>query len=191
MWSHRIMKGVSHYQRKGHEFSFVTLTLRGDTRQREASIQAWRKLFPRIIERHRRTVGTVPYVVVPECHKNGVVHIHAIVASQLKKRWWKDTSFHAGAGHQADCKPIDNHQQAVGYVTKYLGKSIGLKRWPAKFKRIRATAGWPDHRPQKNASEGVWQVYGAQDADYVIAKLERLGYTVKTGYGEREVIKWT
>ena len=184
-WSHRIMKGVSHYQRKGHKFSFVTLTLRGDTRSRNRSIDAWRVLFPRIIERHRRLLGTVPYAVIPELHKNGVVHIHCIIASQLTKRWWKDTSFHAGAGHQADMKPITDHTGAVSYVVKYLGKGMGLKKWPKNYRRIRVTHDWPKDRSRDLASSAVYDIYHARDLDYVIAKLERLGYNVITGYGQK------
>ncbi len=186
-WTHRIMKGVSHYQRKGHEFSFVTLTLRGDTRQRSRSVEAWRKLFPRIIERHRRKVGTVPYAVIPELHKNGVVHMHALVASQLPKRWWKDTSFTCGAGHQADVKNIDDHKSTVGYVTKYLGKGMGLKRWPKGYRRIRVTHGWPQQQKRGSTDNAVYEVYHGGSIDYVVARLEHLNYTVVTGHGPRSL----
>lgn len=181
------MKGVSHYQRKGHKFSFVTLTLRGDTRQRMRSVEVWRKLFPRIIERHRRKCGTVPYATIPELHKNGVVHMHLIIASQLSKRWWKDTAFHCGAGYQADSKPIEKHTQAVAYVTKYLGKGLGLKKWPKNYRRIRVTHGWPRSQKKGTTDNAIYQVYRASEVDYVIQKLQRQSYIVATGYGSQHL----
>lgn len=183
-WTHRIMKGISHYQRKGHKFSFVTLTLRGDTRQRAKSIEAWRKLFPRIIERHRRKVGTVPYAVIPELHKNGVVHLHVLIASQLTKRWWKDTAFHCGAGHQADMKPIDDHTAVVGYLMKYLGKGMTLNKWPKNYRRIRVTHDWPKATKRGTTDNAVYEIYHASNADYVIAKLKHFGYIVSAGYSQ-------
>lgn len=181
-WSHRIMKGVSHYQRRGHEFSFVTLTLRGDTRQRMRSIETWRKVFPRIIERHRRKVGTVPYAVIPELHKNGVVHLHSLIASQLPSRWWKDTSFHCGAGYMAKSIPVADHKATVGYVTKYLGKGIDLVKWPKGYRRIRVTHDWPREQKRPSTDNAVYEIYHGADVDYVVAKLKRLGYIVSAGF---------
>lgn len=180
-WKHRVMYGVDHYQRQGKEFSFVTLTLGGRYKAREDSIRGWRVVWPRVYDRHSRKFGRQPYTVLPECHRNGRVHLHLIIAGDANKRWWKDNVWGCGGGYIADRQQIKSVGSVASYVVKYITKAVGLKRWPPKFKRIRLSHYWPSVPEKPTDEQGLYTVLSPAQLDWTVAWLWRMGYHVANG----------
>lgn len=182
-WKHRVMYGVSHYQKSGKEFDFVTITLGGKYRGRDDSIQGWRRVWPRVYDRHTRVAGKQPYVIFPECHKNGRVHLHMVIGKSVDKRWWKDNVYGCGGGFIADCQPIRRIGGVAYYVTKYIAKTIALAAWPRKFKRVRASHHWPKPPVKPLDPESVYTVLNPAQLGWTVAWLWRMGFDVRQGAG--------
>jgi len=137
---------------------FITLTGRGYFTP-TSSIHFFRKNWPKMRKRIEHvtakwadvTETAFNYFLVPERHKSGVLHAHALVTTyEGRKRWYKDTAHKCGFGWMADCQPIDTPGEAVGYITKYLHKDAGGMDWPKNFMRVRHSKGWPMADDKKN-----------------------------------------
>ncbi len=184
MWKHRVMHGVDHYQKQGKEFSFVTITLGKFYESREASILGWRKVWPRVYDRHGRACGKQPYCIIPECHRNGRVHLHLIIAGSVNERWWKDNVWGCGGGFIASSDALSNVGGAASYVTKYITKSIGLKAWPHKFKRIRLSHHWPSKPGKTDDTESVYSLVHPEALEWTISWLWRRDFDVRYGFSD-------
>lgn len=181
------MYGVSHYQKQGKEFDFVTITLGGKYKSRDDSIQGWRRVWPRVYDRHTRMVGKQPFVILPECHRNGRVHLHLVIASGVGKRWWKDNVYGCGGGYIADSKPVGSIGGVSWYVTKYITKSIGLAKWPHKFKRVRASHYWPKQPEKASDTESLYTIVHPGALEWTVQWLWRMGYEVHYGFGGEKI----
>ena len=84
------------------------------------------------------------YALLPEQHKDGRLHMHMLIGAAIKKRWLKDNAFASGAGFMADSEPLTSGKRGAYYVSKYVGKSLGVEQWPVKFRRIRTSQKWPE-----------------------------------------------
>lgn len=188
-WLHRVMYGVDHYIRQGRDFSFVTLTLGGRYKSRDDSIAGWRKVWPRVYDRYRRAFGKQPYVILPECHRNGRVHLHAIIGAIAGERWYKDNVWSCGGGYMADCEKLRSVKAAGSYAMKYMSKTVALTRWPRKFKRIRVSHHWPKKPDKPRDDETLYTVLNPSQLEWTIAWLWRMGYDVNNG-ATGELIEW-
>lgn len=145
LWFLHAWRGATVYKEAGKPLQFVTITVRGGTwRSQEASIRAFSASWPKL--RKRATYeqkSELDYIAIAEAHKNGVMHLHILATSELKKRWWKDNAFLTGMGYQADVSPVDSAARAAHYVTKYCTKAIGAQLWPKGFRRVRTSQNWP------------------------------------------------
>lgn len=126
----------------GVPMDFVTVTsherLAADASLRVLPL-AWNNLNRRL----SRAAPTMEYMAIPELHKNGRVHVHALVAAQLKKRWWKDNARAVGMGYQSDAQEVKSIGGAAFYVSKYIGKQLESRNIAKGFRRIRLTQGFP------------------------------------------------
>jgi len=105
---------------------------------------AWSKLHKRL----NRTTDRREYFLVPERHKDGRLHVHAIWTFPVTTRWLKDNGRECGFGYKnqigrrgmAD-ETITDVGQVSRYVGKYLTKALG-EGVPSRFRRIRVSRGW-------------------------------------------------
>jgi hypothetical protein len=137
----------------GAALDFVTITPHERLSPRASRVvlpSAWSMLRKRFA---RATTSGHQYFVVPEQHKSGKWHLHAITAFHLPKRWWKNNARECGFGYQVDVQKIDHLGQVSAYIGKYIGKNLNdqytrslrhvlhSNRWP-KLPDIPEPAGW-------------------------------------------------
>jgi len=133
---------------------FITLTAHEWRRSAASSLANIRENLDKLFKRLRRIFKHVQYVRVYEKHPTSEArHAHLIACglspflskevsrtnsiqfipllSRQSHRgtwtintWFKKTARELGMGYQVKCKAIDNAQQSIGYVTKYLTKSF-------------------------------------------------------------------
>lgn len=183
-WMLTAWSGSQKLAEKGHKLQFVTLTTRGGAgRTRERAFYALRDGWPKLRKKAKYHVQGFSYIMIPEQHKNGIVHAHVIAVGDLSRRWWKDNAYRSGLGFMADAQKMDDPVEAAGYVSKYLGKQLSGFQWPKGFRRIRMTSNWPRLAPQVNderydyevfKSKGAlwWSIYFLRDAGYTVTVSE-------------------
>lgn len=159
--------------------SFVTITCRGyhSPEQTIAALNRWHRVRKRIAYYH----GPTEYLVIPERHKNGRVHLHGIFATQapIKQRWLKDHAFFSGFGYIANVKPVGQPLQVIGYISKYIDKQLTIRQWPPRFRRVRKSTGWPmpdktelpdwRYEAYTSAGDAFWNVYLLEDSGYTVS----------------------
>lgn len=178
-WRMTAWHGSSDLMARGELLQFLTVTSRGGKgRTRERSLEQIARAWPRLVARLKYERGAKPeYIVVPEQHKNGVVHLHAIITAQWSKHDWHNAAYKSGFGYQAEPRNMEDAVQAPAYVSKYLGKDFAAVKWPANFRRVRASQGWPKiEKPDKVSGvaydafismAGAWaQIYLLRDGGY-------------------------
>lgn len=111
--------------------------------------KAWNNLLRRA--RHGGSQGQ--YLLVPERHKDGRVHAHAVATFNLGTRWWKDNCAEVGLGYMAEEEIARTPGGAAFYVSKYLGKALAVTDWPRYWRRIRASRRWPKLPPIEKDEE--------------------------------------
>jgi len=164
---------------------FLTVTGRGYFTP-QSSIYFFRQNWPKLRKRMqyltdqwRDVTGTTfCYFMVPERHKSGTLHAHLLVTTFMDRdRWYKDNAHQTGFGYQARVKNISSSGEAVGYVTKYIGKDWGDFPWPKGFMRVRHSQNWPIAKPQ---TDELWEYRTIREGDMFIEKgsLDNLGYHV-------------
>lgn len=194
------------------DFDFVTVTSSNKNRTFAATLRvlpdAWSKLYQRM----KRYDREFEYVVVPELHKNGRVHLHMITdfetpASYYVHRrersntqvrrvnkhghmdsFWRSIPPVCGFGYICDQEALEGDAtKAAGYVAKYLTKQANLKRFPQNFKHIRASHGVPRVPDNGNALANFdFAAYmDEREAKAQTSVLAQLGYRfVHTATGE-------
>jgi len=139
-WAWRADSGVRQFKCAGR-VEFITLTSH-ERLVAGASLavlpDAWKKLQERL-----RRAAKGEYLIVPEVHKDGRVHLHGLFTHGLPKRWYKDNARACGMGYQVDVQEIRTLGGVSAYVTKYLTKSIIEPQFAKGFRRVRTTRGWP------------------------------------------------
>lgn len=157
---------------------FLTLTSH-EKLTAEASLKVWPKAWSRLGQRARRKSKYFQYLMIPEQHKDGRLHIHAIETAGLGSRWWKDNARECGLGYIAEEKPVRTPQGAALYVVKYLTKSLMADVWPDNYRRVRTSQKWPK-LPQGELPEGWTFEPLSKDEDLAVsvAAFEGNGFDV-------------
>lgn len=167
--------GVQTYKAQGIEdWYFGTVTMHENWRG-WASVENFQRNWNKFYQRMKRETERLMYVLLPEKHKDGSLHIHLISTCGADTRWFKDNGRSCGFGFKNENTPLENTGKAAYYVTKYVGKSLGHQDWPLRFRRCRFSVGWPD--PPTN-SEFLWHVVLPTAAAARIRTLRDLGYEV-------------
>lgn len=142
-WVARGAEGAKALLAAGYKTSFVTIT----SHEKLTANASWRVLplaWPKLYRRYKRAVGISDpkaFIAVPERQpKSGKAHAHMIITGGLSKRWWKDNARECGLGYESDVKDAD--LGVVGYLTKYLGKTLEEK-WPKGKRRVNTSRTWP------------------------------------------------
>jgi len=142
-WSLRAGIGVHQILRRGEPLDFVTLTSHEVLKNFAQTENVWRKAWSPLYNAIKRKNIALEYMIIPEKHKDGRMHVHALWNAGVSKKWLKDNARARGFGYQAKRKPVVDATSAVRYVGKYVGKSLG-EQVPKKFRRVRVSQGWPE-----------------------------------------------
>jgi len=108
------------------------------------SISKWPKCWAKLSTRIRRAYPGIRYVLLPEQHKDGTLHTHAIMSAEITNTWISKNAHSSGLGYMSQSKPMHNSAGAAAYVSKYLAKTLGVEDWPPRFRRIRTSQKWPE-----------------------------------------------
>jgi hypothetical protein len=141
-WCVRAYQGSQKLIREGRSISFVTLTSHPALGP-DGSVAVLRSAWDMLNKRVHRIEPFVSYIMIPERHKDGRVHVHMLTTSILEKRWWKDNGAECGFGYMADREPLCSPEGAAWYVSKYTTKSLEGEKWPKGFRRVRTSQNFP------------------------------------------------
>jgi hypothetical protein len=143
-WQLNAFKGATAYLAQGIPMAFITLTSRGGAgRSVDTALQTFAVGWPRLRKKALYANGQFEYVLIPEQHKNGILHCHLIATNQLTQRWWKDNAFKSGMGYMSKVLALSDSGLVPQYVAKYLGKDFVRVQWPKGFRRVRTSKNWP------------------------------------------------
>ena len=144
MWTWRASLGGRLVAQEYGHIDFLTLTSH-EKLGAEASVDVWPDAWDKLRLRLRYASDGYEYFAVPERHKSGRLHVHAIIATRadLPKRWWKNAARASGMGYQADLQEVIHEGGVGGYVGKYLAKTLQYSNWKKGFRRVRTSQGWP------------------------------------------------
>jgi hypothetical protein len=188
-WTFVAMSGAVELQRKGKHLAFVTITARGGKGRSQAkSIADFAVGWPKLARRAKyHNQGYFEYFLIPELHKNGVVHYHLVATDNQTKRWWKDNAYQSGLGYMSDRKPVSDVAGVVFYVVKYITKTFELGGgWPEGLRRVRTSRGWPRHTID-TPPDWEYDVYQDKGAlMWEVHLLEDYGFTVSMSREVRE-----
>jgi len=142
-WVLRAEIGVRGYIGAGLHVDFITITSHEKLPDFASTERVWRQAWPVLYAALKRRATKFEFFIVPEKHKDGRMHVHALWTADVTQKWLKDNARRRGLGYQANRKPVTDPRAAVRYVGKYIGKSLGSDV-PKRFRRIRVSHGWPD-----------------------------------------------
>ncbi len=169
-WVLRAQIGVRQYLADGRAVDFVTITSNEKLKNFAQTEHVWREAWPVLYAAIKRKNKTLQYMVIPEKHEDGRMHVHALWTAGVTQRWLKDNGRRRGLGYMADVKHVTNVIAATRYVTKYVGKDLGTEV-PKKFRRVRVSQGWPDIPAPKSDTTGLkWEYVNSNGALEVIYK---------------------
>jgi hypothetical protein len=144
IWTWRASLGGRELAKEYGHVDFLTLTSH-EKLDAAASVDVWPDAWDKLRKRAGYHGGELQYFAVPERHKSGRLHVHAIIATraQLPKKFWKNAARACGMGYQADSQEVENEGGVGGYVGKYLSKTLQYSNWARGFRRVRTSQGWP------------------------------------------------
>lgn len=163
----RIAEGI---RAIGGVWWFITITAHENAKTTHASLKNIQQGFTKLTERLRRKHGTTHYIITHELHEDGRVHAHMLY--QCDTPFWEyhyaplrkkqktpkrlqDHTRECGMGYIVDCRQVEDRERAVGYVAKYISKSMSEAIYPKRFKRVRYSVSFP--KTAKEQSDMVWQ----------------------------------
>jgi len=142
LWVVRAYQGVEKLIEQGQQITMLTLTSH-ENLNAAGTLRVWPKAWKRLHARANRAGGKGIYLMVPEQHKDGRLHMHAIATWNLGNRFWKDKGRECGLGFMAEEEIARTPEGAAGYVSKYVSKQLGLDSWPRGFRHVRTSRDWP------------------------------------------------
>ena len=174
----RALNGAEVLTAAGAKIDFLTVTSH-EKLSPDASLavlpKAWNKLNTRIL----RATGKPEYFALPEQHKDGRWHLHALVSVKLPKKWWKDNARECGLGYQSDVQEVRSLGGVAYYISKYVTKQLEHKNLPLHFRRVRASAGWPKLPDMPENPDWNFMVVPKDiSADFEVQNYQDMGYTV-------------
>lgn len=142
LWAVRSHSGAEQLIETGRELQFLTLTS-NEKLGPDGTLYVWPRAWKKLHARANREAGKSAYMMVPERHSDGRLHMHAISTWGLGSRWWKDNSRECGLGYMAEEKEVNSPVGAACYVVKYISKQLALAQWPRGFRHVRTSRDWP------------------------------------------------
>lgn len=148
LWMVRAHHGASELRAAGYELYFLTLTSHEKLTPNQ-SLWVWPKAWGKLRDRIRyENGGSFQYLMVPERHLSGKLHVHAVETAGLTERRIKTLARESGLGYMADESIIRSPAGAAFYAGKYLSKQLEFQAWPKGFRRVRTSQAWPKLTPE-------------------------------------------
>jgi hypothetical protein len=180
LWAIRAYEGSKAIMECEKPLFFMTVTSH-EKLTADQSLWVWPSAWGQLRDRMKyRAGGVFFYIMVPEHHLDGRLHVHAIESAGVGQSWLKSAARESGLGYMDEEKPIKTPQGSAWYVSKYLGKSIEKTDWPKGFRRVRASRNWPK-LPEQPMPEG-WQFAPLPKGEALQAEVDRYeiaGYRVE------------
>lgn len=177
-WAARIGEGYKYYRESGIDgWAFVTLTSNPKLKNLRQTLWVWPKAWAKFSTRMRRKYPGVRYVLLPEMHKNGRLHIHMIASHGITATWVHKNAYACGLGYQDDAAPVEESNRAVWYTVKYLSKALGAEEWPKHIRRVRTSQKWPEleNDPEIVDDTLVWEYLTTYPSDGLTYLAEGVG----------------
>lgn len=167
-WGFRAFLGGQAILRRGEPLDFVTITSHEKLRDFAATEKVWRAAWGSLYNALKRKNENLGYMIVPEKHKDGRMHVHCLWNAGVSQKWLKDNARKRGLGYQCKVIHILAEGRAQQYVTKYLGKSLGSDV-PTRFRRVRVSNNWADIPEPATEFDGVrWEYVGSNGALQIV-----------------------
>lgn len=167
-WCARIGEGYEKYISLGVDgWRFWTVTSSPKNKTLSQCLYVWPKAWAKFSRRIRYHYPGIRYVLLPEQHEDGRLHIHAIASHGVTTRFVKDHGHYSGLGYKNESETIRDKSRCAYYVTKYLNKSIVQTKWPSNFRRIRTSQNWPqlEDRDDFDGLNVEWEYLSTYPAD--------------------------
>lgn len=177
-WSARAYHGAKILAEAGQAVYFLTLTS-SPKLDASGTLEVFPSAWPALRKRAQYSAPGGEYLLIPERHQDGRLHIHALVTWNLGERWYKDNAAACGLGYMAKLIAVTEPEIAAWYLTKYLSKSLGGLAWPKHFRRVRTSKGWPA-LPEMAEAEG-WtfsKLAQGEALNVAVERQEKAGYQV-------------
>jgi hypothetical protein len=163
-WILRAEIGARELINNGARVDFVTITSHEKLKSFAATETIWRSAWRTLYAALKRQNVNMQYMIIPEKHEDGRMHVHALWSAGVSKRWLKDNGRKRGLGYMADVDQVKSPRAAVKYVTKYIGKSLG-EDVPKRFRRVRVSQGWAEvPKPETVYNALRWEYVGSNGA---------------------------
>lgn len=163
-WSLRASLGAREILAKGESLDFVTLTGHEKLPDFASTERVWHHSWAMLYNAIKRQTPDFQYMIVPEKHKKGRMHVHALWNASVSQKWLKENARKRGLGYQCKVVHVDSSGHAQKYVVKYVGKDLGADV-PPHFRRVRVSQGWADIPDPKTALIGLrWEHVGTNGA---------------------------
>lgn len=167
-WALRASMGARKILATGDALDFVTITSHERLRTFEATEAVWRDSWGKLYNALKRQNERLEYMIIPEKHEDGRMHVHALWNAGVSKRWLKDNARKRGLGYECEIKHVSHEGSASRYVTKYVGKNLGVDV-PQHFHRVRVSHGWADvPKPDNELVALRWEHVGTNGALQVV-----------------------
>jgi len=163
-WGFRAELGTRALQKKGDRVDFVTITSHEKLKTFSATETVWRSAWSTLYAAIKRRKPTLEYMIVPEKHKDGRMHVHCIWNAEVSQKWLKDNARKRGLGYQCKVIHLTPQRSPAKYVAKYIGKSLG-DDCPPHFRRVRVSNNWSDLPKPATDTMGLrWEYVGTNGA---------------------------
>jgi len=178
-WALRAEMGTRALLEQNDQVDFVTITSHEKLPDFASTEKVWRSAWGALYNALKRRKNNLSYLIVPERHKSGRMHVHAIWNAGVSQKWLKDAARSRGLGYQCKVIHLAAERNAYKYITKYVGKDLGSD-CPARFRRVRCSNNWTDLPKPNTADNGLrWEYIGTNGAlQIVYEQCQMRGYAL-------------
>jgi len=163
-WGLRAEMGTRKLLNEGNQVDFITITSHEKLPNFATTEKVFRAAWGTLYNAIKRQHNAMAYIMIPERHKDGRLHVHGIWNAAVTQKWLKDNARKRGLGYQCKVIHLTNSRSACEYVVKYLGKSLNSD-YPPRFRRVRVSNNWIDiPKPATELGELRWQYVGTNGA---------------------------
>jgi len=156
-WGLRAAIGCRDIIGRGEPLDFVTITSHEKLQDFASTEKVWKVAWNSLYCAIKRQTPELMYMIVPEKHQDGRMHVHALWNAGVSKKWLKDNARKRGLGYQCEVKHVSEGSYASRYVVKYVGKSLG-DTVPDHFRRVRVSQNWADiEKPNTGVGQVRWE----------------------------------
>jgi len=167
-WGLRAALGCVQIIQRGEQLDFVTITSHEKLATFQQTESVWRDAWATLYAALKRQKRDLCYMIVPERHKDGRMHVHALWNAGVSQKWLKDNARKRGLGYQCKIIHVSAERHAQKYIVKYVGKDIGSDA-PPHFRRVRVSDNWANIPKPNTVFNGLrWEYIGTNGALQIV-----------------------